>query len=51
MNGPVHPMKDPSLKAPGAPRERLAPWRESDVTTLVVGSRQPEALRTLADAL
>ena len=26
MNGPVHPMKDPSLKAPDAPRERLAPW-------------------------
>ena len=26
MDQPVHPMKDPSLKAPGAPRERLAPW-------------------------
>ncbi len=26
MEKPVHPMKDPSLKAPGAPRARLAPW-------------------------
>lgn len=26
MEKPVHPMKDPTLKAPGAPRERLAPW-------------------------
>jgi lipoic acid synthetase len=26
MDQPVHPMKDPSLKAPGAPRMRLAPW-------------------------
>jgi lipoic acid synthetase len=23
---PVHPLRDPTLKAPGAPRERLAPW-------------------------
>ena len=23
---PVHPLHDPSLKAPGAPRARLAPW-------------------------
>ncbi len=26
MEKPVHPLKDPSLKAPDAPRERLAPW-------------------------
>lgn len=26
MNQPVHPLRDPSLKAPDAPRERLAPW-------------------------
>lgn len=26
MENPVHPMKDPSLKAPDAPRQRLAPW-------------------------
>jgi len=26
MDQPVHPMRDPSLKAPTAPRERLAPW-------------------------
>ena len=26
MEKPVHPLKDPTLKAPGAPRERLAPW-------------------------
>jgi len=32
-------------------RDRLAPWRESGITTLVAGSRQAEALRTLADAL
>lgn len=26
MEDAVHPLKDPSLKAPGAPRARLAPW-------------------------
>ena len=26
MDKPVHPLKDPTLKPPGAPRERLAPW-------------------------
>jgi len=26
VNGPIHPMKDPTLKEPGAPRQRLAPW-------------------------
>jgi len=26
MEKPVHPLKDPTLKAPDAPRERLAPW-------------------------
>jgi F420-dependent oxidoreductase-like protein len=31
-------------------RERLAPWRESGVTTMICGARQPEALRTLAEA-
>jgi F420-dependent oxidoreductase-like protein len=32
-------------------RARLAPWRESGVTTLVCGARQPEALRTVAEAI
>jgi F420-dependent oxidoreductase-like protein len=31
-------------------RARLAPWRESGVTTVICGARQPEALRTLAEA-
>jgi len=31
-------------------RERLAPWRESGVTTMICGLRQPEAMRTLAEA-
>ena len=31
-------------------RDRLAAWRESPVTTLLVGSRAPETLRLLADA-
>jgi F420-dependent oxidoreductase-like protein len=31
-------------------RDRLAPWRESGVTTLICGLRQPEAIRTLAEA-
>jgi F420-dependent oxidoreductase-like protein len=30
-------------------RDRLEAWRETPVTTLVVGSPQPEAIRTLAD--
>ena len=30
-------------------RERLAAWRETPVTTLVVGSPQPEALQVLAE--
>ena len=30
-------------------RDRLAAWRETPVTTLVVSSPQPEALRTLAE--
>jgi alkanesulfonate monooxygenase SsuD/methylene tetrahydromethanopterin reductase-like flavin-dependent oxidoreductase (luciferase family) len=29
--------------------ERLDAWRETPVTTLVVGTLQPEALRTLAE--
>jgi alkanesulfonate monooxygenase SsuD/methylene tetrahydromethanopterin reductase-like flavin-dependent oxidoreductase (luciferase family) len=29
--------------------ERLAAWRETPVTTLIVGSPQPEALQTLAE--
>jgi alkanesulfonate monooxygenase SsuD/methylene tetrahydromethanopterin reductase-like flavin-dependent oxidoreductase (luciferase family) len=32
-------------------RDRLAAWRESNITTLVAGTRQVEALRTLAEAL
>jgi F420-dependent oxidoreductase-like protein len=32
-------------------RDRLAAWRESGMTTLVAGTRQPEALHTLAEAL
>jgi F420-dependent oxidoreductase-like protein len=31
-------------------RDRLAPWRAAGVTTLICGARQPEALRTLAEA-
>jgi F420-dependent oxidoreductase-like protein len=31
-------------------RDRLAPWREAGVTTLLCNTRQPEALRTLAEA-
>ena len=31
-------------------RDRLAPWRESGVTTMICGLRQAEALRTLAEA-
>ena len=31
-------------------RDRLAPWRESGVTTIICGLRQPEAMRTLAEA-
>ena len=30
-------------------RDRLEAWRETPVTTLIVGSRQPEALRVLAE--
>ena len=30
-------------------RDRLAAWRETPVTTLIAGSTQPEALRTLAE--
>jgi F420-dependent oxidoreductase-like protein len=41
-----------SLVGPAARiRERLAPWRESGVTTMICGARQPEVLRTLAEAL
>jgi F420-dependent oxidoreductase-like protein len=32
-------------------RERLEAWRETPVTTLLVGSPQPEALKTLAEIL
>jgi F420-dependent oxidoreductase-like protein len=39
-----------SLVGPlGRIRERLAAWRETPVTTLVVGSRDPRVLRTLAE--
>ena len=31
-------------------RDRLAPWRESGVTTIICGLRQIEALRTVAEA-
>jgi F420-dependent oxidoreductase-like protein len=31
-------------------RDRLAPWRESGVTTMICGLRQPEAMRTLVEA-
>jgi F420-dependent oxidoreductase-like protein len=31
-------------------RERLAPWRESGVTTIICGLRQVEAIRTLAES-
>jgi alkanesulfonate monooxygenase SsuD/methylene tetrahydromethanopterin reductase-like flavin-dependent oxidoreductase (luciferase family) len=32
-------------------RDRLEAWRETPVTTLIVGSTQPEALRVLAELL
>ncbi len=35
---------------PARIRERLAPWRESGITTMICGLRQPEALRILAEA-
>jgi F420-dependent oxidoreductase-like protein len=35
---------------PARIRDRLAPWRESGVTTMICGLRQIEALRTLAEA-
>jgi F420-dependent oxidoreductase-like protein len=35
---------------PARIRERLAPWRESGVTTMICALRQPEALRLLAEA-
>jgi F420-dependent oxidoreductase-like protein len=31
-------------------RDRLGPWRESGVTTMICGLRQAEAMRTLAEA-
>jgi F420-dependent oxidoreductase-like protein len=31
-------------------RDRLAAWRESGVTTMICGLRQPEAMRTVAEA-
>jgi F420-dependent oxidoreductase-like protein len=40
-----------SLVGPAARiRDRLAPWRESGITTMICGLRQPEALRILAEA-
>jgi F420-dependent oxidoreductase-like protein len=40
-----------SLVGPAARiRDRLAPWRECGVTTMICALRQPEALRLLADA-
>jgi len=35
---------------PARIRDRLAPWRESGVTTMICALRQPEALRLLAEA-
>jgi hypothetical protein len=35
----------------GRIRERLEAWTRSPVTTLVAGTRDPEALRVLADCL
>jgi len=47
MNRPVHPLKDPSLKAPDAPRARLAPWLKKRLP------RQDEVrqVRSLMDGL
>jgi F420-dependent oxidoreductase-like protein len=40
-----------SLVGPSARiRDRLTPWRESGVTTMICGARQAEVLRTLAEA-
>jgi len=47
MNGPVHPMKDPSLKAPGAPRERLAPWLKKRLPK----QDEVQQVRSLVDGL
>ena len=35
---------------PARIRDRLAAWRESGVTTLICGTRQAEAMRTLVAA-
>jgi alkanesulfonate monooxygenase SsuD/methylene tetrahydromethanopterin reductase-like flavin-dependent oxidoreductase (luciferase family) len=35
---------------PARIRARLAPWREAGVTTLICGTRQVEAMRTLVEA-
>jgi F420-dependent oxidoreductase-like protein len=35
---------------PARIRDRLAPWREAGVTTLICGTRQVEAMRTLVEA-
>jgi F420-dependent oxidoreductase-like protein len=35
---------------PARIRDRLAPWRESGVTTMICGLRQAEAMRTLVEA-
>ena len=41
-----------SLVGPAARiRDRLAAWKEGGITTLIAGSRQVEALRTLAEAI
>jgi F420-dependent oxidoreductase-like protein len=41
-----------SLVGPAARiRDRIAPWRESGVTTMICGLRQADAMRTLAEAV
>ena len=34
---------------PGRIKERLAAWRDTPVTTILVGSRDPEVLQLMAD--
>ena len=39
------------LGPPARIRDRLQAWRESPVTTMLVGTRDPDALRVIAEAM
>ena len=32
-------------------RDRLEPWREAGVTTMILGAQQPEALEVMAELI